>query len=575
MALLQEDLAKAQEKAHLFSQLERDLAVKSTEMIGLMESQTKYEQVKQELLLQQDTTKQKTREIELLVSEVEDLHRKSVGLEEKSRDRAILAESKVHLEKEMHDLKRKLTGLQTTSERLESRNAELELSQSVLDQAQKDLRRMREVEESNKTLSQKFDMVSLELVTVNEKNEKLAAIEKLLSQKEETITRIEAELKSQASVFGELVKTKQELTSKDNDLSRLEERILTLETERATLAPPRPVRRAANRSTESAHPLQSFYRSELHHHGDEMDPIQATGLVDADTSIPPAGSFNITSSQSVIADTQPEIPETLQDLPHPFDSPLHNFELLDLQETGDTSSLTDIADPFDADELLENEGNTCLEEAETTLVTPHKLPAGPLLSAAERPPSSSYGSMNERMLLDFGLNGGTQSRPTSRNNRASHESEHAEHLLQSQHSKKTGASSRRLRSESHTQQKPSADSPKRPTENLNDRESTPSMSREKHRPNSAVKRKMEQSEASQSSKQLKRTPANLEISVPRHSQSTKQKGEKSPPKKIVTFRRSSVVGTNAPAPGKAQKTSNPPRKGSRQERYSNRFGTEN
>lgn len=611
IASLQHELAKARANVNLFDQTQRDLAAKSAEVVRLVENQSKYEKVKQELLVQQQKALEKTREAELLQSHVEDLHRQSLSLEQKVREKEVFAELNVCLGKEAHDLKQKLAGLQSMKDQLEKQHTQLEESRSALDLARKDLCRMQELEGNNKTLSQKLNAVSFELITANEKNQSitalegnnktlseklnavsfelltankknqaLTALEELLAQKEETIRRREAELETHASVSAELIKTKEDVEVKQIELSRLEARVLTLESEQATIFPHQPLRRAANRSTESAaHPLQNHSRPDLQFNDDETGPNQATVLLGVDSSIPPTGSLNMASTPSVIPDTQVVVQQRLQEIPNSFQSQLHILETLGLQDSGDTSSLTDIADPFSEDEFGGNEEVTYLEEPEGSPhpshgVTTAGVPAGPSQPVVERPPSSSYGSLNEHMLLDFSLNGETQPGPTGRNDKNNSDPQHVEHLRQGKTSKRTGPTSRRLRSVSQPQRGPSTDSPENRLGDLGDRESTPLIAREKHQPNSAVKRKIEQSESQQSSKQLKRTPANLEVSIPRTSQGTSQRGEKSPPRRVVTFRRSSVVGTNAPAPEKSQKTSKSARRGSRQERYSSRFGKE-
>lgn len=610
IASLQHELAKARANVNLFDQTQRDLAAKSAEVFGLMENQSKYEKTKQELLMQQQKALQKTREAELLQSQVEDLHSQSFGLKQKVREKEVLAELNVCLEKEAHGLKQKLAGLQPMKGQLEKQHTQLEESRSALDLARKDLCRMQELEGNNKTLSEKLNAVSFELITANEKNQTitaleannktlgeklnavsfelvtantkiqaLTALEELLAQKEETIRRSEAELETHASVSAELIKTKEDVEVKQIELSRLEARILTLEKEQAPGFPHQPLRRAANRSTESTHPLRNHSLPDLQFNNDETAPVQETVLLGVDSSIPLTGSLNMASTPSVIPNTQVVIQQRLQEIPNSFQSQLQILETLGLPESGDTSSLTDIADPFSEDEFGENEVVTYLEEHGGSQqpshdVTTPGVPAGPPQPVVERPPSSSYGSLNEHMLLDFSLNGETQPGPTGRKDKHNSEPQHVEHLHQGKTSKRTGPTSGRLRSEDQPQRDPSTDSPERRPGNLGDRESTPLAAREKHQPNSAAKRKIEQSEHQQSSKQLKRTPANLEVSIPRTSQGNSQRGEKSPPRRVITFRRSSVVGTNAPAPDKSQKTSKSARRGSRQERYSSRFGKE-
>jgi hypothetical protein len=458
-----------------------------------------------------------------------------------------------------------------------------------------DLSRMRKLEENSKSFKETLDSLSAELAIANEKSRKLDALQEMVAQKEERLARVEGELESHISMSEELIKTKADLTLKQNELSELRERLSTLETGQATSLPVRPVRRAADRSAQSAIAAQNYHRRDLQFDEEDMDPIQATGLTDANSRTPIQESLNLTTTtQSVIADTQPEIEETLREIPDSYQSQRHDLEILGLLETGDTSSLSDIADPFIIDEFLEDERIPYLEEPGASL---HSSPnenigdgsAGRLEPAPERPPSSSYGSLNEQMLLDINPQGEpqlertkslrrvepTRNLNTARNDRISVELDQVEDLIPDEASGRTKPSPRRrLRSESHSKRKRTTASPESRPETPRNRESTPLAARERYQPNSAAKRKIEQSEDRQPSKQLKRTPANLEVNIPRGSQSNSRKNDQTPSRKLPTFSRSSVVGTNAPAPGKGQKTSKPARRGSRQEKYSSRFGAE-
>lgn len=594
LALLQEELSKAREDVNPFAQMQLDLAAKSAEVDDLKESHSKYEQAKQELISQQERVSRKTQEAESLASQVETLQRQSSSLEQKAQDRDILAEGNANLKKEANGLRQKLEGLQHLRDQLDKQNAQLEQLQSALNQAKTDLSRMRKLEEDNKSLKEAFDSMSAELAIANEKTRKLDALQEMIVQKEERLGRVEGELESHVAMSEELVKTKADLTLKQNELSQLRDRLSTLETGQAARLPARPMRRAADRSAQSAIPAPDDYRHDLQFDEDDMDPIQATGLTDANPGTPQQAFLNLTTStQSVIADTQPEIEETLREIQDSFQSQRHTLENLGLLETGDTSSLSDIADPFNGDEFLGDEDMAYLEEPGASLQSSHNENAGDgsagcSESAPDRPPSSSYGSLNEQMLLDINplaesqlernksLRRGEPTRHprTPRNDRTSVELDQVEDLIQDEASERIRPSPRRLRSVFHSKRKRATASPERRPETPRNRESTPLVAREKYQPNSAAKRKIEQSEDQQPSKQLKRTPANLEVSISRASQGNSQKNDQTPSKTIITFRRSSVVGTNAPAPGKGQKASKPARRGSRQEKYSSRFGVQ-
>jgi hypothetical protein len=106
----------------------------------------------------------------------------------------------------------------------------------------------------------------------------------------------------------------------------------------------------------------------------------------------------------------------------------------------------------------------------------------------------------------------------------------------------------------------------------------------KHLPNSAIKRpRVDPIEATQStqsnSKRLRRTPANLEVSVPKRpmSSSTQITEPETTRGNRVSLprgsRKGSVIGANAPTPGKAQ-GGRKSRKNSKSDKYSQRFNHE-
>lgn len=105
----------------------------------------------------------------------------------------------------------------------------------------------------------------------------------------------------------------------------------------------------------------------------------------------------------------------------------------------------------------------------------------------------------------------------------------------------------------------------------------------RHLPNSAAKRPrldpIESSQATQiGSKRLKRNPASLEVrKTPKRPESSgTQVTEPEPAHEVRVSlpsgsREGSVIGANAPAPGKAQSSRRQTRKGSKADRYSERF----
>jgi len=586
---LQQELSRAQEDVRLRDQLQRDLAAKLNEVDELKKSHSKHENAKQELISQQKIVAQKTKEARVLASQIETLQRETHELKQKELEKDILAERFTLLEKEAQGLRTQLSELPHLRDQLEKQNVRLEESQTALNKAKDDLAQIRKLEDDNNLLNETLEFMRADLAIANEGVRKMDAMQELLNHKDGKIRQVEEELATYVSASEELFQTKADLVMAQNELLQIRNRLSVLEIEQAATLPPRPVRRAPNRSTQKNVAVQDNLRSSLEFDRVAEDQIPATSLTDTSSLVLPNPSLNLTtSSQSFVADTQLDNQQTLQEIPDSFQPQHRDFETLNLFESGDTSPLTEIANPFEQGGYLEDDRMGYLEEPIASLPSADRdenlsnQSAERLESASQRPPSSSYGSVNEQMLLDVTPQTESQPRPTphprsagmarksrtTRSNRVGVESEQIEVSIPGGDSKKD----QRLKIESQTdQQQSTAGAGGRP-ETPRDRESTPSLAREKHQPNSAAKRKIGQMEDHQPLKPLKRTPANLEVRGPGTSKANSEIYEQTPSKKTVTFRRSSVVGTNAPAPGKGQKPSKSSRRGSRQERYSSRFG---
>jgi hypothetical protein len=190
-----------------------------------------------------------------------------------------------------------------------------------------------------------------------------------------------------------------------------------------------------------------------------------------------------------------------------------------------------------------------------------------------RPFSSSYSSQGDQMLLDQVSQENASGADHVATGVAPNVVMTFGHLVPVQ-----GASPRRLRSGSQGKDQRFTPTPEPGTENRRNRASTPAVRREQHQPNSAVKRRIEpeaeKNAPQENTKRLKRRPPNHEVTTPQHRTST-QPAQPTSPRGSGRWRKSSsVVGTNAPAPGKSQRSSRPTRKGSRQDRYSSRFAPE-
>ncbi|KEF63839.1 uncharacterized protein A1O9_01817 [Exophiala aquamarina CBS 119918] len=514
LAKLQQGLSRAQEDVRLRDQMQLDLATKSAEINDLKKSQYQYEQVKQELVSQNEAVFQKTQEAKALASQVQSLQNHTHKLEQKAQERDIFAEGKAHLERETHGLRQKLDGMQHLRGQLEDQNAQLEESQSALNKAKDDLSRMRKLEEENKSLKDTLESMSAELTITSEGIRELDAFRHLLSDKEEKIRRVEEELATYTSKSEEFVKSKAALKIKENELLLLRDRLSAMETEETPSKPTQPIRRAANRSAQNSSPNQSDSRPCLQFNEEEMSPIQATGLTVTNALIPPQMSLGLaTSSQSFVADTQPEIQETLQEVPDSFQPQRQDLETLGLLDSGDTSSLSDIANPFERDEYLGDERIAYLEEPGTSLPSSQGGGMGArstarVESTTQPPPSSSYGSLNEQMLLDISPHTELQLETTTpprrlgfarkpqpiRTDRRDIEVERNKVSIQRGSSELAKPRPERLNSEFQTkqQQTRTAKSPVERPETPRDREATPSVARERYRPNSAAKRKMGQ-----------------------------------------------------------------------------------
>jgi hypothetical protein len=296
-----------------------------------------------------------------------------------------------------------------------------------------------------------------------------------------------------------------------------------------------------------------------HPHLSSNGPLPGNG----DTLVSSAGT-------AIVPETQPEVPESLQDnlISHP-----HEDE--DESESELSTLPSDDEDDTLEDEIQQDFAKTQRYARGQGYISPTKDLSGVPRSQqpSERPPSSSYGSQSDQMLLDQV----SQGDPLGADDTASG-STGANPVFPWNHlASPQGLSQRRLRSGSQGPSRVHSALPGPDSQHEHKRASTPGVRREQYQPNSAAKRRMEpenEDYASQENpKRLKRRPANLEVRAPQDR--TPKQAEQTPSRGPGSWRKSStIVGTNAPAPGKSQRSAKPARKGSQRDRFATRFAAD-
>ena len=463
------------------------------------------------------------------------------------------AAKSAELQMELHHKKIQVAGLETT-----------------VTAAQSEAVRVAGLQETNSSLMKTIVSLSTDIEQLNRDCAQIPPLVASITTKDDRLAELQKELASSNAQTEELEMVKLELRAKLEGLATQQQQILNLEAaltnarldQEGNLAQQQ--RRVADWSDSanvSANPHIQHSHSDTGLDGDH--PSQTPG-----SSVPPTG--NIT----VVPDTQLEVPETL-----PVES--HSFvRVSGGQQQDDIESDLSPVPSEDEDDHIEDEveasgtrgtqGFAHRQEPRVPLKT--NLPIQSSQELPERPPSSSYESHSDQMLLD------QVSQRDSQEAHAYSSGAVAPSFVMPWNRIKSGKapSPRRLRSDSQSQPYTAATAPE--SHNLRGRASTPAVMRERHQPNSAAKRSMEpeadENVSKVNPKKLKRKPTNLEVKKPQLP-APKQGADQKPPQGTTSYRKSSsIVGTNAPAPGKSQRISKAVRKGSRQDRYAARFAVD-
>ncbi|KAL2416647.1 hypothetical protein ABEF95_002226 [Exophiala dermatitidis] len=468
-----------------------------------------------------------------------------------------------------------ITTLKATAERMEDEIAALKATSE-----QKEV----EIATLKETSEQKEDEITALKATAEQKEAEIDTLKATSEQKEDEITTLkgtaeqrEAEinnLKERLELFDTqadaLQSAKEELQRKEEKIATIQQQVLTLEgaLSKAMLHkemnPPESTRRVADRSGS---------RVGLSNNG----PVVAHGFV-------------LASSPGVGEDTACALP---QQLTGASVIPETQFATLQENEQYQVESATQRPQQHDdaTSELSEYTSNASDHEPGVNNIIRKKntnMRAGRQKQKNTQPgnsqnkghcqitgrtPSSSYGSQNDQMLLDQMAQEEDSLEEISR--LLSEAGDDEDSLSWDRSASTSGRSPRPVTRSSQTRRPAMTPTPDTSPGTNTPRESTPAVMRERYPPNSAAKRKVDNDDKDtqqERTRRLKRRPANLEIRPPRSSAPKPPSGEQNASGVTLNYRKSSsVVGTNAPAPGKGQRSSKPARRGSRQDKYNNRF----
>lgn len=510
-----------------------------------------------------------------LALEIQDLNSQVTALQKQ-------VEEGEALQSVIEDLKADSQAKQDLQREVSLKETEICQLERMLRDSQERLEMVAELEHNNNRLRAAESALIDELKIARELSRHSEELAEVVNTRDAMIEKLEKEAAEWPTMQMEFSRLKEDVHRKDQQITLLQNQIRTQEHQAAsvisneaipTAHPIRPFKRAADRSGQIIGPKHIQRLNPFSF--DEEDPIQATGLINevfpdqsqADLGEPP-------STFSIITETQPEFQETFEEMP-PKSNPQENtVEPLELVDIGGVSPLTEIDD-----ELIDAIMNPVTTFTEVSPTPPETHQPNPKMllvgdqAVKHRPTSSSYGSIDQ-MLLDHGTQSDTTDKPRLNQSDSYHLLDSAIGDARSREKSKKDPSPRRLRS-SHPAKKAEMTGADAGFEIEIDRGSTPPRPRERPQPNSAVKRQADHQEGAvttdQPSKRLKRTSANVEVSAASNPQINAKPGKKSPKRTVLTFRRTSIVGTNAPAPDKTPKGVKAAKKGSRQDKYSARF----
>ncbi len=608
---LENEVLDASENARKLAETTAILEATKAESERLKNLQSQLDALKQASQTQQEHISTKTVEVTTLRDQVTELRRTNTKLEGDVEHAQNLAKDRDSLEIDLLDARKQLARkaiLEAEEEKLESELAVIRNRASEADSLQQE----------NEQLNQTIASISTDLTQARKESVQLPSLCQTIAEKDLSLAILRKQLEDATVQVNENVKNKVVLQYKDEHIATLEQEKSKLEQEQSALQQEKvnleqeklalqqqlmkcegelsnalldhearqsnPQRRVADRSGKGALAAKhsTFHEQVERVEGAEYLEDEIVGT-QKDPTPQPTGSTTI-------------VPETQFD-PQLETQGGHNSLLLGEDLLNEDSS--DLTSPPGESDHEDDEFDPDREifGAQSTQQSPRTQPEegqfGGHRQTLRRAPSSAYSSQSEQMLLDqVGQDeaqsvSGTFMRPSAFNlgldavqEETATQGAPSKSLPRNRGNFDTGLGARRLRSESRARGRESTPFPEATPNPRLSRESTPIVPRERYQPNSAAKRRIERDDTSAGSasvaKRLKRTPANLEVKVPSTPSAKTQPGDQTPSTRLKSSLRhgSSVVGTNAPAPGKNQRNPKGQRKGSRQDKYANRFAAE-
>lgn len=586
MDVLERELAAAQEDVLKMDEVVNHLEATNIELDSLKQQESECEQLKEKSLLQEREIGEHVFVVQSLHDQIRQIQENSAHLEGRLQFTEKLEEEKRGLEKEITEVRKQLFEKADLETKLEQRNAIIAEVESALSVARKQAAEAEDWKEKHNSLTETITSLNLHLEGERQENAQIASLKDTIGKNDEKIASLKDQLKTFIGQTKELGELQAEGQRKDKLISSLQQQLMNYEAgavnaDLVEMLPAPEQRNVTDRSEGGTVPEQRDCPQTL--------DIQDVGFLDDEDFASLAQEDNRLGAHLTL------VPETQFDI-QATDGGAQNGSALH-QPPSNTPTCPDF-NFIPQDTYLEGDAYHCarvLGEDKAKHQTRQNL-AGEVAQqiegsdrAVERPPSSSYGSLSDPMLLDPISQGDAPSgqnrvvRPSALTLESDIGQEDMsgdvdQNTVMASNSKALdrGRSPTKLRNRSRARQREATPSLELTPEPRLTQESTPKHPRERHRPNSAVKRRGEYQDEVETpqgpSKRLKRTPANLEVKATRNTSPKTQPGDQGSGRLTISFRKSStVVGTNAPAPGKGQRTSKPARRGSRQDRYTNRF----
>ncbi|OQV08369.1 hypothetical protein CLAIMM_12656 [Cladophialophora immunda] len=582
IGMLEQKLTGADQNARKLEDTLKSLADTESELGYLRQQQSSLQRLKEESVSQTQQIADKSKEIETLQKQVNNLGNTSARFEEQAKGKDRLAKEYASLQNDMENLRGQLSEQEALEKRLQQKITEIAVLESALAAAQIQATRLNEVETENSSLKEDVDSLTADLGRLNEQCTQIAPLQGTIREKDSQITELQKDLALFNDLTEQLKNLRAEVQENEKQQASMQQEILSLEAviSNAKLDGDEAnhnqrQRRVADRSGNA----KDRYHNQLpltrqHSNGGGVQFLN----VDSPLRSNPPGPTN--SPIAVVPETQIEIHES---------PPIDPDSFVLSADQGQEDSRSELAPipnddgEADLDEVINHALNLITSRHDRSQIEVWSKGTSSIRrsqGAVEQPPSSSYGSQSDQMLLDQV----SQDEDQGPNDFDSTETGPTFVVPGSKVRPKQGPSPRRLRSELRGRNRRFTASPDTSAEFEGNRASTPAIMRERYQPNSAAKRRMEPENDEdkippENPKRLKRTTANLEARKPPPA-SPKQRVDKSSSRGAISFRKSSngrgssIVGTNAPGPGKSQRSAKPARKGSRQDKYATRFGAE-